>query len=66
MGLVTLLFSFNPFTAMTALEKRPIKVRNYLKPLSLFDFSHWHVKGFSFKRVAPKADVLWDRNIHCF
>ena len=39
---------------------RILKVR-YLKPLSLFVFFFdWHVKGFSSKRIALKAEVLQD------
>ena len=30
-----------------------------------FLFWHWLVKGSSSKRVAWKAEVLWDRNINC-
>ena len=30
----------------------------------LSSFSHWHVKGFSSKRIALKVDVLEGRKIH--
>ena len=46
---------FNPFAAMMPLKKQLIKVV----------LSHWHVKGFSLKRKALKADVLQDRKIRC-
>ena len=53
---------------MMSLElKQPIKLRN-LKPLSLFvlfQFLHWHVKGFSSERIALKVDVLKDRKLDC-
>ena len=29
-------------------------------------FWHWHVKGFSSKRITLKIDVLQDRKIYCF
>ena len=33
--------------------------------LQPFSFSHWHVKRFSLKRIALKADVLKDWKIYC-
>ena len=49
---------FNPFTAMMSHEKQPIKLLNLRRLNILSSFSHWHVKGFSSKRIAPKVDVI--------
>jgi len=43
----------NPFAAMVLLKNDQYKCKIFL-----FSLSHWHVKGFSSKRVALKVDVL--------
>ena len=56
--------AINPFIAMMAHENDP-KSAKLFETLKPFCFSHLHVKGFSSKSIALKADVLWDRNILC-
>ena len=45
--------------------KQPIKIMKFEKvKLFCLLFLHWHVKGFSSKRIALNVDVLQDRKIY--
>ena len=48
--------TINPFTAMMSLENNQLKCKIWNLWLLLSSFSHRHVKGFSSKHIALKAD----------
>ena len=55
----------NPFTDTAPFEKDPLKCEIRNPSAFLYSFLHWHVKGFSLKRITLKVNALQDRKRYC-